>query len=106
MEQIENGSIALLKFPFTDGFTYKRRPVVILKTFEDGDMLVCRITSKMYASHYDICIDDWENFGLKLPSVIRVHKMATLETTMIERILGTVSTEIMQKITTLFKEII
>ena len=56
---IETGAVVLLKFPFSDGVGYKRRPALILKNFEDGDVLVCRITSKIYKSAYDIYLDDW-----------------------------------------------
>lgn len=104
-EYIESGTIALLKFPFSDGMTYKRRPVLVLKEFDDGDMLVCRITSKIYTSKYDIFLNDWVEFGLRLPSVVRVHKMATLEIDMIESILGTVNEIVLGKIKTLYKGI-
>jgi len=106
MEKISSGKIVLLKFPFTDGISYKRRPVLVLQDFEDGDMLVCRVTSKIYTSKYDIYLPDWSVFGLKLPSVVRVHKMATLEKDMIESILGEVDTETMDIIKQLYKKIV
>jgi len=37
-------SIVLSKFPFSDGVGYKRRPALVLKDCEDGDVPVCRIT--------------------------------------------------------------
>jgi mRNA interferase MazF len=46
MDGIETGSVVLLKFPFSDGIGYKRRPAMVIKDFEDGDILVCRITSR------------------------------------------------------------
>ena len=88
MERIETGTIVLLKFPFTDGISYKRRPALVLQDFEDGDLPVCRITGKIYKSKYDIYLYDWLKFGLKLPSVVRVHKMATLEKDIIETVMG------------------
>ena len=103
---IKTGSIVLLKFPFTDGFSYKRRPALVLKDCEDGDILVCRITSKIYNTKYDILIDNWEKFGLKLPSVVRVHKMATLETNMIETIMGQIDNTIFNEIKIIYKSII
>ena len=103
---IETGSIALLKFPFTDGLEYKRRPVLVLKDFGDGDILVCRITSKIYRSKYDIFLDDWLKCGLKLPSVVRIHKMATLETNMIENIMGQIDNAILSKIKLIYTSII
>lgn len=96
----------MLKFPFTDGVTYKRRPALVLKDLEDGDMLVCRITSKIYKSKYDIYLDDWLNFGLKLPSVVRVHKMATLEKDMMETTMGYIDDLTLNKVKSLYASIL
>jgi mRNA interferase MazF len=106
MDKIETGTIVLLKFPFTDGITYKRRPALVLKDFEDGDLLVCRITSKIYKSKYDIYLDNWLMFGLKLPSVVRVHKMATMEKNMMETIMGQIDETALEKVKSLYLSII
>jgi mRNA interferase MazF len=100
--KIETGTIVLLKFPFTDGVNYRRRPALIIKDLEDGDVLVCRITSKIYKSKYDVYLDDWLKFGLKLPSVIRVHKMATLEKNMVESIMGNIDETVLGKVKSLY----
>lgn len=86
--KLDFGDIVLLQFPFTDGKTFKKRPALVIKDTEDGDILVCRITSQIYDSQFDIIINDWQEAGLKLPSVIRVHKMATLEKNMVEVVMG------------------
>jgi mRNA interferase MazF len=88
MDKLNFGDVVLLKFPFTSGKTYKKRPALIINEFEDGDIIVCRITSQIYKSKNDIYINEWEKSGLKLPSVIRVHKIATLEKDMIGVIMG------------------
>ena len=106
MSVVETGTIVLLKFPFADGLTYKRRPALVLRTFEDGDILVCRITSKMYKSNYDIYLADWLKFGLKLPSVVRVHKMATLEMDMIDDIMGNIDETTLNKVKSSYISII
>jgi len=106
MKRIEAGSILLLKFPFADGLGYKRRPALILRDFEDGDVLVCRITSKLYKSEYDIYLDNWEQLGLRLPSVVRVHKMATLEASLIETAMGRIDEKTLSKIKELYVSII
>lgn len=97
MNKLSFGDIVLLKFPFTDGKTFKKRPAFVLKDFEDGDILVCRITSIIYDTRYDVLIKNWEQSGLKLPSVIRLHKIATLEKEMIETILGKIDTHLQIK---------
>jgi len=106
MNAIETGSVVLLKFPFSDGIEYKRRPALLLKEFPDGDVLVCRITSKIYGSKYDIFLDDWAKFGLKLPSVVRVHKMATIEASMIESIMGRIDGPVLEQIKAVYTKII
>ncbi len=106
MREIEFGTVVLLKFPFTDGMTYKRRPVLVLKDLEDGDLLVCRITSKIYKSKYDVYLNDWSKFGLKLPSVVRIHKIATLEKNMMETIMGKIDRPTLNKIKTLYRSIL
>ena len=106
MNKIKTGSIVLLRFPFADGIGFKRRPALMLKDCEDGDVLVCRITSKIYNSKYDIYLNDWLKFGLKLPSVVRIHKMATLEVDMIETIMGQIDDTILIEIKEIYKSII
>ena len=106
MNIIETGTVVLLKFPFTDSISYKRRPALVIRDLEDGDIIVCRITSKIYKSKYDIYLDDWSNFGLKLPSVVRVHKIATLEKDMVETIMGQIDKTVLSKIIAVFFSII
>lgn len=98
MEKLHFGDIVLLKFPFTDGTTFKRRPALIINDFDDGDLIVCRITSQIYKTKNDIYIDNWEKSGLKLPSVIRVHKIATLEKDMVEFIMGHIEKPTKEKV--------
>jgi mRNA interferase MazF len=98
MDKLSFGDIVLLKFPFTDGRTFKRRPALIINDYNDGDIIVCRITSQIYNSSQDVFFENWENSGLKLPSVIRVHKIATLEKDMVEFVLGRIDELLMAKI--------
>lgn len=91
MQSFKFGDIVLLNFPFTDGKISKRRPALIINDFNDGDIIVCRITSQIYKTVHDVYIDDWAEAGLKLPSVIRVHKLATLEKNLFEKKLGAVN---------------
>ena len=102
MDRLSFGDIVLLKFHFTDGKTFKRRPALIINEFNDDDIIVCRITSQLFNTQNDVMIDNWEESGLKLPSVIRVYKIATLEKDMVELILGKIDLSIKEKV----KEII
>jgi len=40
---------------------------------------------------YDVILQNWKAAGLLLPSCVRLHKIATLETKLIERKLGTLA---------------
>jgi mRNA interferase MazF len=77
--EIEFRRYCSLKIPIYRWKNIKRRPALIINDFNVGDIIVCRITSQIYKTQNDIYIDDWEKSGLKLPSVIRVHNLATLE---------------------------
>lgn len=98
MDKLNFGDIVLLRFPFTDSKIYKRRPALIINDFNDGDIIVCRITSQIYDTKNDIFIDNWDKSGLKLASVIRVHKLATLEKDIVENIMGQIDNSTKEKV--------
>jgi mRNA interferase MazF len=102
MDKLIFGDIVILKFPYTDGITFKRRPALVISDIQDGDIIVCRITSKIYLTTFDIDVLDWAESGLKLPSVVRVHKIATLEKSLVELKLGSVSNEVKNAVTSIF----
>jgi mRNA interferase MazF len=105
MDNLNFGDIVLLKFPFTDGKNYKRRPALIINDFDDGDIIVCRITSQIYNTPFDVSIDRWKESGLKLPSVIRVHKFATLEKDLVEATIGKIDDPTKAKIKTILSKL-
>lgn len=90
VEDLKFGDIVLLKFPFVDGTTFKKRPALVIHASEDKDLIVCRITSQLYNTAFDVPIENWEDSGLKLPSIIRVHKIATLEMDLVELRMGNI----------------
>jgi mRNA interferase MazF len=106
MEKLNFGDVVLLKFPFTDNKNYKKRPGLLIKDSEDGDIIVCRITSQSYHTKYDILINDWQNSGLKLPSTLRVHKIATLEKEMVVLVMGKLNNIIKAEVSKIFATII
>lgn len=88
MEGLQFGDIVLLEFPYTDGKNSKKRPVLVINDFRGGDIIVCRIASRMYQTKYDVLVENWGKTGLKLPSIIRVRKIATLQKEMVFLKLG------------------
>ena len=52
------------------------------------DVVVARITTQGHASLFDFAIRGWCPAGLLAESVVRVHKLATLEKAIVVRVLG------------------
>lgn len=82
------GDVVLIAFPFTNFAKAKKRPALILFDSEDNDLIICRITSQISNTKYDVPVLQWQDCGLLSPSWIRLHKIATLEKTIINSTLG------------------
>ena len=77
------GDILILNFPFAEGIGSKRRPVLVILDTDDRDLLVCKITSKSYSSLFDYSVNDWQTANLLSPSIIRIHKIQTISSSLI-----------------------
>jgi mRNA interferase MazF len=82
------GDTVLLAFPFTDTAASKRRPALVLLDTGDDDIVVARVTCQLSAAPQDVTLDEWQQAGLLLPSVVRLHKVATLQRKLVDRKLG------------------
>lgn len=82
------GEIVLVAFPFTHGEQTKHRPALILLDTGDADVVVARVTTQRYHTPHDVAIVDWRRAGLRASSTVRLHKVATLERTLIAGRLG------------------
>ena len=68
----------LAKWEHPDGKGYKYRPVIILEPRDDG-AVVMKITSSSTVSYpSDYKVEDWEEAGLKKPSIARVSQIRFL----------------------------
>lgn len=88
MPSYRSGEVILMTFPFTTGRGAKRRPTLILLDTGDADMIVAPITSRTARSEFDVTLAEWQQAGLALPSVARVHKPVTIAKQLVERRLG------------------
>lgn len=68
--------LASLVFSAQDGT--KKRPVLVVHDGSDDDVLVVPVTSHAVRSSWDIMLTDWREAGLRLPSVVRAEKLATI----------------------------
>ncbi len=98
MNNYSFGDIVLLAFPYTNQSQIKKCPALVLCDTNDNDVIVCRVTSKLKESEFDIAIENWEEIGLKMPSIIRLHKVATIEKSIIEKSFGKITSSYKNKI--------
>lgn len=77
------GDVLIINFPFSDGQGSKRRPVMVIKDTNDKDVLIAKITSQSYNTSYDINLLNWKQASLLSPSVVRIHKIQTLHSSLI-----------------------
>jgi len=98
MRDFEPGEIVLLTFPFADAVGAKKRPALIVLDTGDQDLVVARVTSQTAQTAFDVEVVEWQRAGLLLPSVVRVHKLATLEKRLVERRLGALTAKDWQRV--------
>lgn len=54
----------------------------------DDDIVVSPITSQITQTAFDVEIIEWQQAGLTRPSVVRLHKLNTIEKSLVNRQLG------------------
>nr|MBK9649923.1 type II toxin-antitoxin system PemK/MazF family toxin [Bacteroidota bacterium] len=83
----KQADIVVVKFPFTDGSEFKKRPALIVSNEavnKTGDYLIVQITSKLNNDDLSIAINDVDCLQpLPLKSYIRIHKMFTVHKSLV-----------------------
>ena len=88
---MKKGSVILIPFPFTDLRGSKVRPAVVLSKNE-LDVTICFITSELkWKTENDISVFPTNSNGLKAPSLIRIGKIATIDSALVLGELGELS---------------
>jgi len=87
------GDILLASLVFTSQSGRKQRPVMVVFDPGDDDLLVVPITSHTVRGRFDIVLGEWQKSGLRLPSVARIHKLATIEKATVLRQLGKIGSQ-------------
>jgi mRNA interferase MazF len=88
MINYQPGDVVLVEFPFAGGSQVKSRPALVVLDTGDADVVVARITTQSHRTPHDVPIQEWQGAGLLAPSTIRLHKLATLEKSLVHRQLG------------------
>lgn len=95
------GEIVLLRLPPADLSAGKLRPVLVLSNLPGpfGDLLVCGISSQLHQEIPDwderlTAVDaDFTSSGLKVPSVIRLNWLATINPSASSGTLGSIAAD-------------
>lgn len=91
MTNYQPGDLLLVIFPFAHGGQGKQRPALVIADTGDNDVELARVTTQNWNTGFDVKIGDWQAAGLMAPSVARLHKLATISKSLIQRPLGKLS---------------
>jgi len=97
------GDLVLVAFPFTGSGQAKLRPALVILDVGDADVVVARVTTQPYRTSNDVELTDWQGAGLLAPSIVRAHKLATLEKSLIHRQLGALRQTDLQRVSTVVR---
>jgi mRNA interferase MazF len=105
MTNYHPGNVVLIAFPFSAGSQTKDRPALVIVDTGDADVLVGKITRRVFSTSYDVNLTDWQTAGLLAPSVLRLHKLATIDKKYVRRLLGTLGQADHSRVSAALKQI-
>lgn len=91
------GDVALVRFPFADVESTKKRPALVLAATTRSPRYrlatLAMITSQTEALKLegDVALADWKAAGLLHPSLLRMAKVATVDAELVDKIIGKLS---------------
>jgi mRNA interferase MazF len=100
------GDLVLVDFPFTVSGPSKLRPALVLLDTGDADVLLARVTTQAGNSPHDVPLTGWQSAGLLAPSVVRLHKLATLAKSRVRKRLGSLNASDHQQVATGLRQLI
>ncbi|HCF29040.1 MAG TPA: PemK-like protein [Cyanobacteria bacterium UBA11049] len=87
---ITPGDIWIAEILFTSGSASKKRPVIIL-WLDAQDVIVAAVTSASPRSVTDVTLQDWQQSGLRVASVVRLARLDCLEKSLLIARIGHIS---------------
>ncbi|MBI1742513.1 type II toxin-antitoxin system PemK/MazF family toxin [Candidatus Acetothermia bacterium] len=105
MTNYQPGDLVLVAFPYARGAQTKNRPALVLLDTGNSDIVVARVTTQMHQTPYDVLITNWQGTGLLAPSVVRLHKLATLEKVLVRNRLGNLQPADRQQVSAVMQQI-
>ena len=100
----KSGDIVLVKFPFTNLKKSKKRPVLVIKDTNDLSDIICfQITSNGKCSNIlEILNTDLQESVFSLVSYVKYDKCFTLNSEIVDKKIGKVSSSFLLKLKQLF----
>ncbi len=107
MTRFKPGQVVLIRFPFTDLATKKRRPAMVVSPAEFprcyGDVVIVPLTSR--EQNDDLRLEQWRKAGLLKPTWMK-PLMATIKGAFVEKSLGVVSPKDEKKVKSVVRMLI
>lgn len=91
------GDIVVVRFPFADLESTKKRPALVLahtmRSPRNRLVTIAMITSQIEAQRIDgdVELSEWRDAGLLHPSLLRLAKLATIDADLAEKTIGKLS---------------
>lgn len=109
MTTYKQGDVLLVPFPFTNQYTTKKRPAVVVSGEQYNrdyqDVILAPITSKLTGKPDEVVLKNWKSAGLLKSSAVK-PVLSTLENNLILRQLGALSDKDLKVVKSSFKKIL
>jgi len=100
VERFIKGDIVVVPFPFSNLYSSKKRPALVLADSGGDDVILCRITSQNVKDDLAIMVElsDVENGSLNTISNVRPNKLFTADKNIISYKIGNLTAVKMEKV--------
>jgi len=111
MKPLAVGEIVLVKFPFANLREAKKRPALVLRTTEVTSkaslVTIAMITSQVDGLELegDVLVSKWKDVNLLHPSLVRLSKMATIDSELIDGRIGHLADSDQKHVSRTFKKL-
>jgi mRNA interferase MazF len=106
MTTYQIGDLLLVDFPFTVSGPGKPRSALVILDSGDADVLPARVTTQSHGSSLEVPINSWQQAGLLAPSIVRLHKLATLAKARVHKQLGSLAATDRQAVASVLQQIV
>jgi len=110
---LARGDVVLTRFPFTDLSGSAVRPALVVSAGQIGqDMILAGISSVIRGSAIatDIVVDvahpEFKVTGLRVASVLRLHKLAAVEVAVVQRRLGRIGPQLQAEVDRILRQVL